>query len=339
MMKENYDDYKNLVNEHLLDFIPSIDTKSSSLYESMKYSLTAGGKRLRSVLLLASCEFAGGKANHALPYACAMEYIQTYSLIHDDLPAMDDDDLRRGLPTNHKVFGPGIATLAGDGLLTTAFEIMNRDMLLYFDNQDSLIKRVKASYAIAKGAGVRGMVAGQVSDIESEHKKCSNEMLEYIHLNKTGALIIASVRAGLFLGGADDEMMTRMLQNGAVKVYAIDVGYGQLDWKLRNDSRVVNMEKCNVRYLNTDLISDPIDFISIDVSFISLKLIFPVAVKVLKDTGSLVCLVKPQFEAGREQVGKKGIVRDVKVHDRTEEFHRTSSGSEGESGIRRNFTA
>jgi len=106
-----------------------------------------------------------------------------------------------------------------------------------------------------------------------------------------------------------------MLQNGAVKVYAIDVGYGQLDWKLRNDSRVVNMEKCNVRYLNTDLISDPIDFISIDVSFISLKLIFPVAVKVLKDTGSLVCLVKPQFEAGREQVGKKGIVRDVKVHE------------------------
>jgi len=212
MMKENYDDYKNLVNEHLLDFIPSIDTKSSSLYESMKYSLTAGGKRLRSVLLLASCEFAGGKANHALPYACAMEYIQTYSLIHDDLPAMDDDDLRRGLPTNHKVFGPGIATLAGDGLLTTAFEIMNRDMLLYFDNQDSLIKRVKASYAIAKGAGVRGMVAGQVSDIESEHKKCSNEMLEYIHLNKTGALIIASVRAGLFLGGADDEMMTRMTE-------------------------------------------------------------------------------------------------------------------------------
>jgi Geranylgeranyl pyrophosphate synthase len=141
-----------------------------------------------------------------------MEYIQTYSLIHDDLPAMDDDDLRRGLPTNHKVFGPGIATLAGDGLLTTAFEIMNRDMLLYFDNQDSLIKRVKASYAIAKGAGVRGMVAGQVSDIESEHKKCSNEMLEYIHLNKTGALIIASVRAGLFLGGADDEMMTRMTE-------------------------------------------------------------------------------------------------------------------------------
>lgn len=106
-----------------------------------------------------------------------------------------------------------------------------------------------------------------------------------------------------------------MLQNGAVKVYAIDVGYGQLDWKLRNDPRVVNMEKCNVRYLDTETIAEPIDFISIDVSFISLKLIFPVAAKVLSEDGEIVCLVKPQFEAGREQVGKKGIVRDRKVHE------------------------
>lgn len=106
-----------------------------------------------------------------------------------------------------------------------------------------------------------------------------------------------------------------MLQNGAVKVYAIDVGYGQLDWKLRTDSRVENMEKCNVRYLDTSLIKEPIDFISIDVSFISLKLIFPVASKVLSENGSIVCLVKPQFEAGRDQVGKNGIVRDIEVHN------------------------
>lgn len=105
-----------------------------------------------------------------------------------------------------------------------------------------------------------------------------------------------------------------MLQHGATKVYAIDVGYGQLDYKLRIDERVVNMEKCNVRYLDTNLIEEPIDFISIDVSFISLKLIFPVATKVLKEQGEIVCLVKPQFEAGREQVGKKGIVKDPKVH-------------------------
>ncbi len=106
-----------------------------------------------------------------------------------------------------------------------------------------------------------------------------------------------------------------MLQNGARKVYAVDVGYGQLDYKLRIDPRVVNMEKCNIRYLDFSLIEDPIDFISIDVSFISLKLVFPVALKLLSEGGSLVCLVKPQFEAGREQVGKKGIVRDKKVHD------------------------
>ncbi len=212
MMKENYDEYKAMIDDYLLDYLPHIDTKSSSLYESMKYSLTAGGKRLRSVLLLASCEFAGGKAMDALPYACAMEYIHTYSLIHDDLPCMDDDDLRRGVPTNHKVYGEGLATLAGDGLLTTAFEVMTKDMFLHFDNLQELKKRINAAYTITKHAGVRGMVAGQVSDIEAEHRQCSNEMLEYIHLNKTGALIVASVRAGLYIGGADEDMMKSMTQ-------------------------------------------------------------------------------------------------------------------------------
>lgn len=210
MMRENFDEYKDMINEYLLDYMPCVDTKSSVLYDAMKYSLTAGGKRLRSVLLLAACEFAGGKAEDALPYACAMEYIHTYSLIHDDLPAMDNDDLRRGMPTNHKVFGDGMAVLAGDGLLTTAFEIMNKDMFLCFDNLHELKKRLNASYTIVKNAGVRGMVAGQASDIDSEHKQCSNEMLEYIHINKTAALIVAAIRAGLYLGGADEEMMKKM---------------------------------------------------------------------------------------------------------------------------------
>ncbi len=218
MMRENFDEYKDMINEYLLDYMPTIDTKSSVLYDAMKYSLTAGGKRLRSVLLLAACEFAGGKAKDALPYACAIEYIHTYSLIHDDLPAMDNDDLRRGIPTNHKVFGDGMAVLAGDGLLTTAFEVMNKDMFLFFDNLKELKKRINASYTIAKNAGVRGMVAGQASDIDSEHKQCSNEMLEYIHLNKTAALIVASIRAGLYLGGADEEMMKSMT------VYAENLG-------------------------------------------------------------------------------------------------------------------
>ena len=211
-MNEEYDAYKKIINQHLLDFMPTIDSKSVDLYESMKYSLMAGGKRLRPVLLLAACEFSGGNVKEALPFAVAIEYIQTYSLIHDDLPSMDNDDLRRGVPTNHKVYGEGIATLAGDGLLTSAFEVMSKDMYLFFDNPDKLKRRINALYVIAKGAGVRGMVAGQVSDMESEAKQCSNEMLEYIHLNKTGALIVAAVKAGLCIGGANEELMANMTE-------------------------------------------------------------------------------------------------------------------------------
>ena len=207
-MDRTYDEYKNLVDEHMLDFLPNVDNKSISLYESMKYSLTAGGKRLRPVLLLAACEFAGGDIYEAMPYACAMEYIHTYSLIHDDLPAMDNDDLRRGLPTNHKVYGEALAILAGDGLLSSAFEAINKDMMLYFDEPEKMTRRIKAAYEIAKGAGCRGMVAGQVSDIEGENMQYSNEMLEYIHINKTGALIKSAVRAGLYLGKPTGQMLT-----------------------------------------------------------------------------------------------------------------------------------
>ena len=209
-----------------MNFIPNIDNKSLSLYESMKYSLLAGGKRLRPVLLLASCEFAGGSIREAIPYACAVEYIHTYSLIHDDLPAMDNDDLRRGIPTNHKVYGDAIAILAGDGLLTTAFEVISKDMMLYFDSPEKMMKRVNAAYQIASGAGCQGMVAGQVSDIEAENAIASNEMLEYIHLNKTAALFKASIKAGLYLGDYDDKMITDMSK------YADNLG---LAYQIAND--------------------------------------------------------------------------------------------------------
>ena len=209
-MDRHYEDYKKIIDEHLLDFIPNIDNKSISLYESMKYSLTAGGTRIRPVLLLAACDFAGGDIREALPYACAMEYIHTYSMIHDDLPAMDNDDLRRGLPTNHKVYGEALAILAGDGLLTSAFEAMNKDLMLYFDDDEKMAKRIRAINAIAKGAGCRGMVAGQVSDIEGESNEYSNEMLEYIHINKTGALIIAAIKAGLYLGNPSKDMLSNL---------------------------------------------------------------------------------------------------------------------------------
>ena len=209
-MERSYQDYKEIIDAHLLDFIPNIDNKSISLYESMKYSLTAGGKRLRPILLLAACEFAGGEINEAIPYACAVEYIHTYSLIPDDLPAMDNDDLRRGLPTNHKIYGDALAILAGDGLLTTAFEAINKDMMMYFDNPEKMRKRISASFEIAKGAGCKGMVAGQVSDIEAETNDCSNEMLEYIHINKTAALIKSAIKAGLYLGNPSSDMLSQL---------------------------------------------------------------------------------------------------------------------------------
>lgn len=207
MQNKEYLRYKALVEEHLLYFLPEIDHKSITLHESMAYSLKAGGKMLRSVLLLAACDFCGGDEKLALPYACAIEYIHTYSLIHDDLPAMDNDDLRRGILTNHKVFGDAVAILAGDGLLTSAFEAMNKDMLLYFDNVEKLKRRVRAVYEISKGAGCRGMIAGQIADIEAEDKQCTKEILDYIHLNKTAALIKAAVRAGAHLGGADKKTL------------------------------------------------------------------------------------------------------------------------------------
>lgn len=213
-MDRTFDEYKALIDEHLMDFIPNIDNKSISLYESMKYSLTAGGKRVRPVLLLAACEFAGGNVKEAVPYACAVEYIHTYSLIHDDLPAMDNDDLRRGLPTNHKVYGEALAMLAGDGLLNCAFEAITKDMLLYLDSPDKIKKRIKAANEIAKGAGCRGMIAGQVSDIEAENALASNELLEYIHLNKTGALFTAAIKAGLYLGNGTPEMISDFTKYG-----------------------------------------------------------------------------------------------------------------------------
>ena len=212
MRELTYNDYKRMVEQNLLNYLPEIDQKSITVYEAMKYSLMAGGKRLRPVLLLASCEFAGEECETAIPYACGIEFIHTYSLIHDDLPCMDDDDLRRGMPTNHKVYGEAMATLAGDGLLSCAFEAMNRDKLMFFDDFDMMKRRISASYEIANAAGCRGMIAGQVADIEAEDKNCSVELLDYIHNTKTAALITGAVRAGARLGGADEETLEDLTQ-------------------------------------------------------------------------------------------------------------------------------
>jgi geranylgeranyl diphosphate synthase type II len=220
MFIENYERYKDLVENHLLDFLPEVEGHNETLCEAMKYSLLSGGKRLRPVLLLAASEFCGYDVNLSLPYAIAVEYIHTYSLIHDDLPCMDDDDMRRGKPTNHKVFGESFAVLAGDGLLSAAIEIMMKDMLLYFDDFSKLKCRVRAAYEIIKGAGCKGMVAGQAADIEALGMKCSGEFIEYIHLNKTAALIVSAVRAGVYLGCGEKARLD------ALTTYAESIGLG-----------------------------------------------------------------------------------------------------------------
>jgi len=226
MTNPEYDVRRNYVDSHILDFLPSTDTKSHTLKEAMEYSLKAGGKRLRPVLLLASSAFCGLPEREALPYACAMEYIHTYSLIHDDLPCMDNDDLRRGVPTNHKIYGAGMATLAGDGLLSAAFECMIKDCQLYLDDPEKMRRRIRAMNTIIKGAGVRGMVQGQACDVEIEGKECSKALLDFIHLNKTAAMITAAVKAGGYLAGAEEQKIN------ALAVYGEAIG---LAFQVRDD--------------------------------------------------------------------------------------------------------
>jgi geranylgeranyl diphosphate synthase type II len=178
------------VNAALDKFLPSDKTRPVTIHKAMRYSLFAGGKRMRPALCLAAAAACGGREADALPLACAVECIHTYSLIHDDLPAMDNDDFRRGKPTNHKVFGEGIAVLAGDALLTQAFEIaaQSRGWPRYL-HSDLILE-------IAKASGSLQLVAGQVADLEGEGKKLSVDELRYIHERKTSALLCCSVRLG-----------------------------------------------------------------------------------------------------------------------------------------------
>ncbi|HDT14842.1 MAG TPA: polyprenyl synthetase family protein [Firmicutes bacterium] len=169
------------------------------IYRAMRYSVFAGGKRLRPALLLLSAGVFGMTRQKAMPFACALEMIHTYSLIHDDLPAMDNDDMRRGRPTCHKKFGEAAAILAGDGLLTKAFEIM---MLPALKQAISPERAAAAAYMIARAAGAAGMVGGQTADMENEGGKITKGALEYIHRHKTGALISASVMSGTIIAGA-----------------------------------------------------------------------------------------------------------------------------------------
>jgi len=194
---------RQLVDDALAATLPPEDTPPVSVHRAMRYSVMAGGKRLRPILVVAGAEAVGGKADTVMATACALELVHTYSLIHDDLPAMDDDDYRRGRLTNHKVFGEAIAILAGDALLTYAFRLIAENASRIPD--PGVIREVILEVADAAGTG--GMVGGQVVDIESEGKVVTAETLEYIHLHKTAALIRASLRVGAMLaGGAERDV-------------------------------------------------------------------------------------------------------------------------------------
>ncbi|HMK44165.1 MAG TPA: farnesyl diphosphate synthase [Dissulfurispiraceae bacterium] len=186
--------------------------RPKKLYESVTYSLSAGGKRIRPVLCIAAYEACGGSADDVVPYASALELIHTYSLIHDDLPAMDDDDLRRGKPTNHVVFGDGIAILAGDALLTEAFVLLSDARFRAAGISDGQILRAIAEISFA--AGAEGMVGGQAQDLLSEDSDPDADTLSFIHAHKTAALIRASIVTGGILAGADADGLDSLREYG-----------------------------------------------------------------------------------------------------------------------------
>lgn len=202
------------IEDLLNEYMPKVEGYQNNIFDSMNYSLKAGGKRLRPILTLEACKLVGGNKKDAYPFAVAIEMIHTYSLIHDDLPALDNDDLRRGRKTNHKVYGEAMAILAGDGLLNYAYEIMLRESLSKGEPE----KYLKAINEIAKASGIYGMIGGQVVDIESEGKSIDMEKLDFIHMNKTAAIIIGCMRAGAIIGGASEEELENVTK------YAKNIG-------------------------------------------------------------------------------------------------------------------
>ncbi len=201
------------VESALETYLSMAGEAAPQLGEAMRYSALDGGKRLRPILCLAACDAAGGQPERAMPAACAVEMIHCYSLIHDDLPAMDDDDLRRGRPATHRAFGEAMAILAGDALLTMAFEILSRDTRGL--PPDTVLELVTT---IARGAGPAGMVAGQVLDLQAEGNQAHLAYLEDMHRRKTGALIWAAVRSGGLVSGCGPDVL------GALESYAAELG-------------------------------------------------------------------------------------------------------------------
>jgi geranylgeranyl diphosphate synthase type II len=199
------------VDEALGRYLPEASDHPKEIHEAVRYSVFAGGKRLRPILVLAAAEAAGGQVEHALPAAAAIELIHTYSLIHDDLPAMDDDDFRRGRPTCHKVYGEALAILAGDALLTQAFILLSGEPSSL---RADAVARLRVINEIAQAAGSRGMVGGQVVDILQEDREVDLATLLYLHTHKTGSLIRACLRVGGIISSAGSEQMEALTRYG-----------------------------------------------------------------------------------------------------------------------------
>ena len=222
-LKQYLEDRRLMVEEALEVALPQQDGPETRVVEAMRYSLFAGGKRLRPILCLAASEAVGGDLKAAMPAGCALEMIHTYSLIHDDLPAMDDDDLRRGKPTNHKVFGEAIAILAGDGLLTEAFVLLS--------DYNSLLpeRAVQVIGVIAEAASYRGMVGGQVVDILSQNKRADLETVQQMHSRKTAALIAAATESGALAGKGSEVQVAALGRYGRAIGLAFQVADDILD--------------------------------------------------------------------------------------------------------------
>lgn len=225
---DEYKQYLDIIEEWLKGILPpkgllDDDFPESRIYEAIEYSLMAGGKRIRPILLLAVCDLLNGDKKDVIPFAGAIELIHTYSLIHDDLPCMDNDDYRRGKLTSHKVFGDAMAILAGDGLLNLAFEIMLRETIKD-DNKN--FSRLKTAYMISTSSGIKGMIGGQVIDMESEKADISYNVLCQMHKKKTGALIRASVLAPAILLNAGKDIVAKL------EIYADNIG---LAFQIKDD--------------------------------------------------------------------------------------------------------
>ena len=217
---------KNHLIENCLEKLLTKELEIPIMVESMKYSVFAGGKRLRPILAIMTCELFDGSIEEVLPLSCCIELIHTYSLIHDDLPSMDNDDFRRGKPTNHKVFGTGFAVLAGDALLNIAYEIMLEHIFKF-----SKPEYIKAAYVISKAAGVTGMVGGQYIDLYYENKDITLDRLIQMHDKKTGAMIKASLETGAIIANAKIDDIERITHYGQLIGRAFQITDDILDVK------------------------------------------------------------------------------------------------------------